>query len=161
MVRSYFFGSAGFMPMRSSTEHSPPPPQYWGVGRWSSARSEGPQAYRRAYASTGDRLASSFFFPLFLFPVLEGRLAVSQRARVQRGESATARCASTGNRQASLPFFSLHSSSSIEGGWPRLPSTARIERGPFIVRVVRARRAPGRCLPALASQSSSPLQYHP
>jgi len=34
-------------------------------------------------------------------------LAASQRARVQRGESATARCASTGNRQASLLFFFL------------------------------------------------------
>jgi hypothetical protein len=33
-----------------------------------------------------------------------GGLAFSQRARVQRGESSTARCASTGNRQAAFLF---------------------------------------------------------
>jgi hypothetical protein len=38
-----------------------------------------------------------------LHPVLKGCLLVSQRARVQREESATARCASTGNRQAPIP----------------------------------------------------------
>ena len=36
-----------------------------------------------------------------------GGLAVSHRARVQRGESATARCASTGNRQVGPPRLGL------------------------------------------------------
>ena len=35
-----------------------------------------------------------------------GDLACSQSARVQRGESATARCASTGNYLAILAYFS-------------------------------------------------------
>ena len=44
--------------------------------------------------------------PFFsLYPIERGGLAASHRARVQRGESATARCASTGNRQAPFPFL--------------------------------------------------------
>lgn len=34
--------------------------------------------------------------------MVRGGMAGSQRARVQRGEPATARCASTGHRQASI-----------------------------------------------------------
>ena len=52
--------------------------------------------------------------PLFsLCPIVRGGLAVSHRAHVQRGESETAHCASTGNRQASFFFYS--SSPLLEG----------------------------------------------
>jgi hypothetical protein len=48
----------------------------------------------------------NYFF--LVAPMLsEGCLAGSHRARVQRGESATARCASTGNRQTFFLFFLL------------------------------------------------------
>src|SRR6185436_18283960 len=58
---------------------------------------------------------------------------------MQRGESSTARCASTGNRQVSLPLSSLSFlshwrgiplSSCIREGVTRLSLTARVERGP-------------------------------
>jgi hypothetical protein len=56
---------------------------------------------------------------------VKGGLAFSHRARVQRGESATARCASTGNRQT--PFLFLNPfSTELEGvaqGCPLLRAT--------------------------------------
>ena len=65
---------------------------------------------------------------------VRGGLAFSPRARVQRGPSDAARCASTGNLQASLFSLLFLYSSSVESywrEWPRLPSTARIGRALF------------------------------
>jgi hypothetical protein len=68
------------------------------------------------------RVKAAVFYP-FLLQTGMGGLAVVQRARVQRGESATARCASTGNRPAAL--FSSHR---IRRGMSRLYFIARIEQ---------------------------------
>ena len=64
-------------------------------------------------------------FPLRSPGVLEAAW-LSHRARVQRGPSEAARCASTGptwvfSCSGSFRYLSL-------GEWPRLPSTARIGR---------------------------------
>jgi hypothetical protein len=58
-------------------------------------------------------------------------LADSHRARVQRGESATARCASTGNRLTSFIFSSLPLPTSHCRGRADGSSTARIEGPPL------------------------------
>jgi hypothetical protein len=60
-------------------------------------------------------MCAAIRYPLQIFSlcIVRGGLVVSQRARVQRGPSEAARCASTGNRQAPLPFFSLYSSSAL------------------------------------------------
>ena len=82
--------------------------------------------------------------PLFsLCTIVRGGLAVSHRARVQRGESATARCASTEDHQLPPPPL-LHTSTKGSGlGCPLL----RASNEHFLnVRVLRARRAPGRAL---------------
>jgi hypothetical protein len=54
-------------------------------------------------------------------------LALSNRARVQRGSSETARCASTGNRQAGLLSHPIVMRRGVAG----LSFTARIGRAPF------------------------------
>jgi hypothetical protein len=71
-----------------------------------------------------------------------GPAGLSHRARVQRGESTTARCASTEDHQApSHPLFREHRTNvgvlpfrvlslPLFRGVAKLPSTARIERGP-------------------------------
>ena len=63
--------------------------------------------------------------------LFQGQQGLSQRARVQRGESATARCASTGNRQGSLPFSFFYSSFPVLEGVARWSLTARVERAPL------------------------------
>ena len=92
------------------------------------------------------KIGTSYFFMAFLvhahrmcalisvFPSVLGSLAGSYRARVQRGESATARCASTEDHQApSLPLSAALAERvlSLTGGVARVPLTARIGRALF------------------------------
>ena len=92
----------------------------------------------------GREIGTSYFFMAFLvhahrmcalipvFPSVLGGLAGFYRARVQRGESATARCASTGDfRVFHLSAALAERVLSFPGGVARVPLTARIERALF------------------------------
>jgi hypothetical protein len=105
------------------------------------------QQYRRGCGVSG-RLNIHSKLACFLF--CGESLAGSQRARVQRGESATARCASTRDFRL-FPFsaalaerVSPHSYRLSRKERPGCPLLRASDEHSFIVRVLRARRAPGR-----------------
>jgi hypothetical protein len=82
----------------------------------------------------------------------EGGLAFSCRARVQRGESATARGRAQGiGRLLLLSFLLLLPLllPSIGGSGQGCPRLRASDEHSFIVRVLRARRAPGHSIPLL------------